>query len=283
VPSAGKEKPLTPFLGSDLIGPPQFQGREAMAEFDSGPPQRFASLFGRCPRPSEPDSFWTDWGPVFYRGRLDGSARLLCIASDPGPTERIANRVLVGDAGQRVQGFLGKLGLTRSYLCLNAFPYAFRPSRNDRAADLLREPHLLGWRNDVYDAARSGSLQAIVAFGANARIAVELWPGRPNVRQLNVPHPSSHDAQQLLQEWHQAIDELRPLIGADSDGSQAAPNYGGSFRESDYAAIPRRDLPFGVPDFLGDDSAGRAHRRNSSVSRPVPDDLHTLIWKAPSG
>jgi uracil-DNA glycosylase len=34
---------------------------------------------------------------------LDRSAKVLCIASDPGPTERIVGRTLVGDAGQRVQ------------------------------------------------------------------------------------------------------------------------------------------------------------------------------------
>src|SRR5262249_56844872 len=135
-----------------------------------------------------------------------------------GRAERSANGTRVGEAGQGVRGFLAKLGLARSSLCLNAFPYGSRRSRSDDAPDLLREPHLLSWRNDVYDAARSGSLQAIVAFGANARIALELWPGRPNVRQLNIPHPSSHDAQQLLQEWHQAVNELRPLIGADPDG-----------------------------------------------------------------
>jgi hypothetical protein len=54
---------------------------------------------------------------------------VLCLASDPGPTERIAGRTLVGNAGQRVQGLLAKLGLTRSYLCLNAWAYALRPSK----------------------------------------------------------------------------------------------------------------------------------------------------------
>ena len=58
--------------------------------------------------------FWWDWGPVFYRGRLNGKARFVGIASDPGPTERVVGRTLVGDAGQRVQGFLDKLGLTRA-------------------------------------------------------------------------------------------------------------------------------------------------------------------------
>ena len=69
----------------------------ATAGFDPGPPAAIATICGHCPSPSTPNAFWTAWQPIFYRGRLDGSARLLCIASDPGPTERIAHRTLVGD------------------------------------------------------------------------------------------------------------------------------------------------------------------------------------------
>src|SRR3546814_1919154 len=88
-----------------------------MIEFDKGPLQPFARIFAACPDYGElKRHFWYDWGPIFHRGRTNGSARVLCIASDPGATERIAARTLVGDAGQRVQGFLAKLGLTRSYL-----------------------------------------------------------------------------------------------------------------------------------------------------------------------
>jgi len=66
--------------------------------------------FAAQPADYEPDRIASrfDWGPVFYRERRDGSARVLCIASDPGPTERIAGRSLVGNAGQRVQGLLSK-------------------------------------------------------------------------------------------------------------------------------------------------------------------------------
>src|SRR3954468_3856904 len=136
------------------------------AVFDKGPPQAIANLCADCPVPSTPKAFWTAWGPIFYRGRLDGTARVLCIASDPGPTERIAGRTLVGDAGQRVQGFLTKLGLTRSYLCLNAFPYALFPSNASDGPKILKDPLQLAWRNELYTAVKTGSsLQAIIAFG----------------------------------------------------------------------------------------------------------------------
>ena len=255
------------------------------ADFDPGPPHAIASICMRCPRPSNPRAFWTDWEPIFYRGRLDGTARVLCIASDPGPTERIAHRTLVGDAGQRVQGFLEKLGLTRSYLCVNAFPYALHPSFGASADEMLAEPEQLAWRNQFYDAVRPGALDAVVAFGGNAQEAYDLWAHKPSVPVERIPHPSSRDPQRLLHEWRDAIARLRELVEPDPDGDAGGANYGSSFRESDYAAIPRRDLPFGVPSFLGDDAAGRqGHpRHNNCVERPSPDDGHTLIWRAPKG
>ena len=249
--------------------------------FDRGPLVDFARHFELVPTPPEPERFWTDWGPVFYRGRTNGSARLLCIASDPGPTERIAGRTLVGDAGQRVQGFLWKLGLTRSYLCLNAFAYALIPSEADHADEMLQAPAQAGWRNRLYDIARTDEVQAVIAFGRVAQSAVDLWDGKEGLPLHRVPHPSSHDEVVLLDGWRAAIDELRTIVTPDDDGDASVPNYGATFEEGDYAPIPREDMPFGAPSFLGDDRWRRAAGGRSSASRPSPDDRHTLVWIAP--
>ena len=56
-----------------------------MIEFDRGPLSAFAKHFAAVPTPGHPERFWYDWGPVFYRGRLNDTARVLRIASDPGP------------------------------------------------------------------------------------------------------------------------------------------------------------------------------------------------------
>src|SRR5215210_7722282 len=149
-----------------------------MGDFDRGPLVAFNRHFDIVPDPPFTDRFWFDWGPVFYRGRLNGTARVLCVGSDPGPTERISGRTLVGDAGQRVQGFLTKLGLTRSYLCLNAFPYALFPGEADTADDMLRDPDQMKWRNRLYDMTRSPALSAVVAFGRVGQDAVSLWEGK---------------------------------------------------------------------------------------------------------
>src|ERR671919_314137 len=71
-----------------------------------------------------PKDFRVEWGPIFHRGRLDGSARVVVIGQDPGAHESIARRILVGEAGQRVQGFLAKLGIEKSYVLVNAFLYS---------------------------------------------------------------------------------------------------------------------------------------------------------------
>jgi hypothetical protein len=139
------------------------------------------------------------------------------------------------------------------------------------------------WRNQVFDALKTPSLQAVVAYGTFAQQAVDLWPGRTGLTVANVPHPSSRDAATLLNEWRAKIGQLRAVVTPDADGDATGPNYGTSFRNADYAPIPRRDLPFGVPPWLGDDTWGRttSPRHNNSVSRPTPDDRHTLIWIAP--
>lgn len=256
-----------------------------MTTFDAGPPEPFATMFAQAPDyVAYRQHFWYDWGQVFYRGRLDGSARVLCIASDPGPTERLVGRTLVGDAGQRVQGFLAKLGLTHSYICLNAFTFALHPSAGAQAPSVLADPALRAWRNATFDAvAASSPLEAIVAFGANAQEAARLWTARPVMPFEAIPHPSSRDSKALLDAWRGAVKRLRTTIQPDPDGSTSGPNYGTSFLEADYAPIPRADLPFGVPAWLGDDAWGRtaSPRHNNSVARPSPDDGHTLVWRAP--
>jgi uracil-DNA glycosylase len=253
--------------------------------FDPGPPPAIEDVFARVPDYSAHDDFWIDWGPIFYRGRLSGEARVLCVASDPGATERIAGRTLVGDAGQRVQGFLTKLGLTRSYLCLNAFVYGMFPSHFFNAPDILKEKAQRDWRNELFDKTThvTSDLQAIIAFGSNAQGAVDLWDGKADVPVFPVHHPSFPNEDELLEDWRGALAQLRGIVTPDADGANDGPGYGSTFGESDYAAIPRRDLPFGAPEFLGDDSWRRLGHPpgKTSVVRPSDDIRHTLVWRAP--
>jgi hypothetical protein len=143
----------------------------------------------------------------------------------------------------------------------------------------LIDPYAREWQNDC----GRWDLLDVVRMAYALRPEGIVWPRKPDVPVERIPHPSTRDEARLLSEWHDAVGGLRQNVAPDSDGDATGPNYGSSFKESDYAAIPRGDLPFGVPDFLGDDSGGRqGHpRHNNCVSRPTPDDGRTLIWVAP--
>lgn len=255
--------------------------------FEKGPPIALARHFASVPAiaPQFRELFWYDWGPIFYRGRLNGSARLIAIASDPGPTERLVGRTLVGDAGQRVQGFLAKLGLTSSYVLVNAFPYAVHPSKVSKALPLLSDPEQLAWRNRFYDLVTDSRLEAIVAFGGNAQAALHLWGNAPAVPTFEVPHPSAHNAADLATAWRTALPDIRAAVTPDPDGDQSGPNYGPTISESDYCPIPSADLPYGLPIWIGDDNWGRTDqpRHNNCVERDSVDSDHTLSWQAPHG
>ena len=254
------------------------------AEFDRGPTQAIASICARCPRPSKPQAFWTEWGPVFYRGRLDGSARVLAIASDPGPTERVANRTLVGDAGQRVQGFLAKLGLTKSYLLVNAFPYALHPSFGEDAEELLAEPAQLAWRNEFYDAVKPSGLEAVIAFGGNSQRAVRslgeqaaACPWRESPIRAAGTAPSSFATG--ARRSRRCARRSRPTPTATRTARTTArrsvrPTTRRS-RDATYPSGPRSSWAT-----TSGARTGRP-RHNNSVSRPSPDDGRTLIWIAP--
>ncbi len=261
-----------------------------MIEFDSGPPQAIATLLAAVPDYGNlKKHFWYDWGPVFYRGRLDGSARVICVASDPGPTECLVRRTLVGDAGQRVQGFLAKIGLTHSYVCVNAFAYAFHPWESAQVQPVLTDPVQVAWRNQLFDALKTPNLKAVIAFGKQTQTAVGLWPGRGTLKVENIPHPSSRNPQKLLVDWTAAVTRLRAVVPADPGAAPLPPNYGPSFTEADYAAVPARDLPFGVPPWIGDDGWGRKAtpphnncvRRPDKATEPHLGADHFLIWEAP--
>jgi hypothetical protein len=266
-----------------------------MAQFDAGPAGAMKTFMDATPdyelAMGDSTTFWYAFGPVLYRGRLDGSARILCIASDPGPAECLpfARRALIGDSGQKTQGFLAKLGLTRSYVLVNAFAVAMRPSQKTRGLRALRTNTVIGAaRHGLYDRLLAGgALQAIVALGDVAQEAYDLWAATNEavgaVPGFKLAHPAAVDRtgsgnDSALKAWRRAVTRLRPIVTPDPDGNAAGPNFGDYFTEVDYARIPRWDLPRVAPVYVGDDSWGRAAnpRHNNCCQRPSPDDMVSL-------
>jgi hypothetical protein len=237
--------------------------------FDQGyTTKRFRTLCENYPGPEvyPPADFRLEWGPVFHRGRLDGSARVLVIGQDPAQHEIMTRRILIGEAGQRVQGFLAKLGIERSYVMLNTFLYSvygqFGGGRH------LKDPGIVEYRNRWIDAVLSeGRTEAVVALGSLADGAWQAWKATPNGAASDIPcahvtHPTQPEGSSkgdkakraaalaaMLQNWNEALQTLRPAL-AHPDVPRDLVLYGADLRPEDLAEIPEADLPAGTPAWM---------------------------------
>ena len=141
----------------------------------------YRSLVDRFPGQDvyPPADFRTEWGPIFHRGRLDGSARVLVVGQDPATHEAVCRRILVGEAGQRVQGLLRRLGVTSSYVMVNALLYSVYGQSGGNQN--VSAPAIVAYRHRWFDAlAHDNDLQVILALGRLAETAVRTW--RPSAR-----------------------------------------------------------------------------------------------------
>ena len=82
----------------------------------------------------------------------------------PATHETIARRILVGEAGQRIQGFLAKLGITTSYVMINTFLYSvYGQGGGERHKN---DPKIAKYRNQWLDQLLVGQdVDAVVTLG----------------------------------------------------------------------------------------------------------------------
>jgi hypothetical protein len=228
----------------------------------------FLTLCDEVPGPSVYPyaAFRTEWGPIFHRGRLDGTAKVLCIGQDPAEHEAAVRRILVGTAGHRGQGFLAKMGITRSYTLINTFLYSVYG--NTGGAQHVRDVAITKYRNQWISAVlASSAIETVVAFGA---LADQAWsaflavPANASFKTLpyaHVPHPTSPDSaggtpaqvaaatKAMLLQWNHAIQSLRPAI-KHPDTTGAFVPYGAAFLPTELPSIPGFDLPAGTPAWM---------------------------------
>lgn len=207
--------------------------------------------------PSE--RFRTEWGPVFHRGRLDGTARVLVIGQDPAAHEAVARRILVGEAGQRLQGFLAKLGIDRSYVLVNAYLYSVYGSAASPLTDGIAT-----YRNRWLDAIASrNQLEAVVTLGTLATKAYRAWPrsaaatwAHASMTHPTYPESASASGQAtkaqamktLCDSWNAALTALSGRVTPDTPRPLVP--YGDELTLADDVAIPEGDLPAGLPAWM---------------------------------
>lgn len=266
--------------------------------FDPGPVgEPFISLVGDYPGADAylPAAFRVEWGPIFHRGRLDGSARLLIIGQDPAQSESVVRRILVGEAGHRTQGLIAKLGFDHSYLLVNTFLYSVygqaggEQHKNDAA--------IVTYRNRWLDAIFAGNqIEAVVALGALADDAWQKWKATPagqahSPGYEHITHPTEPESSSgadpaklkqaiaaMLQNWNQALARLHPLI-AHPDVSGPLVPYGDAFAPNDRVEIPEFDVPAGIPDWMRSPAAwaqrqgATAADKRRDITITIPDGV----------
>jgi hypothetical protein len=209
--------------------------------------------------------FRVEWGPIFHRGRLDGSARVLVIGQDPAQHETITRRILVGEAGRRLQGFLAKLGITKSYVLINTFLYSVY---GKVSAAARKNPDLLAYRHGWLNALLVGQkVEAVVTLGVLAAEAWQMWKATPagqalNVTQAPLIHPTEPESSSkgdkaklaaatkaMLQNWNGGLQQLAPAL-QHPDVTVPLVLYGDAFQDGDRQPIPEEDMPAGMPAWM---------------------------------
>ena len=226
------------------------------------------------------NQFRAEWGPIFHRGRLDGSARVVVIGQDPAQHETIVRRILVGEAGRRLQGFLGKLGITKSYVLINTFLYSVYGSVK---AKTRKDPRLVGYRNRWLDALLVGTqAEAAVSLGTAADEAWQLWKATPTgaastVVHATITHPTQPESSskgdktklaaataKMLQNWNAGLQVLSPAV-AHPDEARPMTLYGSAWADGDRLPVPEMDFPAGLPPWM--------HENDGWAKRAGVDDL----------
>jgi uracil-DNA glycosylase len=256
-------------------------------EHDPGPTSAsgWAALFAETPNYRglglavlHREAFRWHHGPMFFRGRLDGSARVVLVGQEGAQDESLSHRSFTGGTGARMQHFLRHLGLDRSYLFLNSFVYPIFGQYTDDLRPLAQDPAspIAQHRNRILDKAIvDGDGRLVVAVGRAAKESIATWvkahggnadpdhldnatlgslPTR--VRLVGVVHPGSvsGSTSAIKADFQRACNRIKGWLDADPGWLPADPgvprNLDAAYQYKS-AAIPYRDFPFGTCPRLG--------------------------------
>src|SRR5919197_3311573 len=225
------------------------------------------------------EAFRRHHGPMFYRGRLDGSARVVLVGQEGAQDESLSHRSFTGGTGARMQHLLRHLGLDRSYLFLNSFVFPIFGQYTDDLRPLAQDPRspIVQPRTRILDkAVLDGDARLVVAVGRAAKESIATWvrahggsadpehldsagggslPG--SLRLVGVLHPGSASGgstSAIKADFQRAGNLVRGWVAADAGWLPADPGVQRDLSAAyQYrsAAIPFRDFPFGTCPRLG--------------------------------
>jgi hypothetical protein len=213
---------------------------------------------------------------LFYRGRFR-QLSLVVLADQASQDDLFSGHAMSGEAGQRLQGFLRAAGLSQRYLILRSIPVdtldLTASARNAIADDArVRAVHreLL-----ARIAAANGGLAALVAVGSAARRLA------PNVVPTGLPivQLAAHGGSGWAASWQAGLTDLASRTSAKD---LTSPTFS---LPSARGQVPRIDLPYGTPRWVGTSGDRGVRPRDLDTGRPSPDYLKVFLpsWIAALG
>ena len=237
--------------------------------------------------------FRWEHGPMFFRGRLDGSAKAVVIGQEGAQDESLSHRSFTGGSGSRMQHLLRHIGLDRSYLFLNSFVYPINGQYDNPLRPLAQDPRspIVIHRHRILNkAVVDGDVRLVIAVGKAAKESVATWirshggtadPNRldratlgslpARLQLVGVVHPGSAaggPTAGIQADFQRACDVIRARVEADGGwlptDSGVDRNLATAFQYRSLA-IPHRDFPFGTCPRLGrgGTSSNRKDRQRS--------------------
>jgi hypothetical protein len=209
------------------------------------------------------------------------------IGQDPAQHEAFSRRILIGEAGHRLQGFLFKLGLDRSYVLINTFVYSVLGHGGQHHQDDAGiVGYRAGWLKAIFDTA---PIEAVIALGTMADHAWKTWAATPDGQAvspgyIHITHPTQPESASasghgnhaqlitaMLHNWNQGLDAIHPHI-SHPDTVRPLTHYGDAFAPGDKVPIPQADLPAGLPAWVAEDDGWAKRTGRPVITVTVPPD-----------
>lgn len=220
------------------------------SDFDAGPGPDFARLLmGGLASFEWPDfkslgvtshpSF--GWGPI-YRGRPD-EATAYILADQESHDDLFTGRALTGESGQRLQQFLSSMGILTKYVIIRTLPVDTLDLAAAKLTSISLNTAVLKVHQAILDRviAQSPAVKLALSFGTAAgNVMAKLsLHGIPSINLKAWSSPGS------LNDWKQKLQDIK-VVAYPKETATPSFQYDGGRGE-----IPRIDLPFGVPRWVG--------------------------------
>lgn len=211
-------------------------------------------------------------GPI-YRGRFR-QLSLLVLADQTSQDDLFTGRALSGEAGQRFQGFLRAAGLTQRYLIVRTLPVDTIDLSSAKRHALVDNPKVRSVHRELLQrvVSANGGMAALLAMGSGARRLA------PNVVPTGLPviELAAHKETGWAASWQAALSNLaaRTYMKDLSSPTFAMP--------ATRSQLPRVDLPYGTPRWIGTSGDRGVRPRDLDLGRPSPDYLKLFLpsWVA---